>query len=186
MRYCGITMVSRMLQLAKSFLVSQHFHVSHPQPSKTAHHKSTQVKPGTAQKSQCRQLQKSQHNKLGLRSNSPKFLDFSAQLYGLLKSEFLQKIEVKWPRVDHGQRWSTLQQKSPKQVSTKNSSFAPYVWGKKASKGYWTNQITMRECVMRWWENDFQVSPIYIHQWGCATHLLGMWDKSGWPCTCGK
>ena len=103
MRYCCVTTVSRMLQSAKSFSVSQHYHVSHPQLSKTAHHKSTQVKPGSTQKSQHRQLQKIQRSKLGLQSNSLEFLDFSAQLYDLLKSEFLQKSEVKRPRVDHGQ-----------------------------------------------------------------------------------
>ena len=57
----------------------------------------------------------------------PKIPRFSAQLYSLLKSEVLQKIEVKRPRVDHSQRQSTLQQKalnrsaqkteSPKQIS---------------------------------------------------------------------
>ena len=123
MRYCCVMTVSRMLQPAKSFLVSQHFHVSHPQPSKTTHHKSTQVKPGTTQKIQHMQLQKSQRNKLGLRSNSLEFLYLSAQWYDL-KSKFLQKIEVKGPRVDHGQRCS---RKSPKQISAENNSFAPHV-----------------------------------------------------------
>ena len=124
MRFCCITVVNRMLQPAKSFSVSELLHVSHPQPSKTAHHKSTQVQLGTTQKIQRKQLQKRQRSKLGLRSNNSEFFDFSAQLYDLLKSEFFQNIEVKRPRVDHGQHCSkkalnrsTQKTESPKQIS---------------------------------------------------------------------
>ena len=115
---------------SKAFLGQPLLHVSPPQPSKTAHHKSTLVNPKTAQKSQCRQQQKSQCRKLGLQSNSPEFLDFSAQMYGLLKSDFWQKLEVKQPRVDHGQHWSTLQQKALDRSAEKQQLRSTHVRGK--------------------------------------------------------
>ena len=60
-------------------------------------------------KSQCKIVNKNSTLQFqGFSQNSPFFLDFCAQLYGLQKSDFQKILEVKQSRVDHGQCWTML------------------------------------------------------------------------------
>ena len=107
------------------------------------------------------------------RSKSTVNLDFSAQKCRLGKSEFWPSFGSVWPSVDQSQRWSNLRWKTLGQKTQISLLRFPRVDEEEPPR--WPNQSNEeRECDVMMSENVLQRWPIYIHQWGCVTPLLGL------------
>ena len=153
------------------YTVSQLEYVT--QPSRTTLYQSTQsqqkstlsqsmVNAKTSTKGQCNLV------KVNIQ---PRFM---CQKMRLQKSEFWESLGSVWPCVDQSQPWSNLRW-NPRSKQKSSFTEISHMWEKKSLQGDRTNQM-MRENV--WWCDEWKWSPtltyIYIHQWGCVTHLLGL------------
>ena len=79
-----------------------------------------------------------------------------------------------WGQVDHA-----LTKVNASQICIEtlgqNRNFLPWNFPRVREEEHprWSNQSDdERECVMSDGENDLQNWPIYIHHWGCVTHML--------------
>ena len=84
--------------------------------------------------------------------------------------EFWVSLTMRWPK-------STLAKFALKTLG-QNKKFlcyvVPHVREEEPPRCDQTNQMMREKCVMSDGWNDLQHWPIYIHQWGCVTHLLGL------------